>query len=151
MIGIEVVLDEKLNSVRFILDILHLLKLEQSYFRIGDIDIVYNSSKNTCCLENNVYSHNTVLSFLSEIKHLNFLSLFAFETESDVCLVDNYTQFYNSRCELVLLCADSIFFELYAKKKSDIQIVMKICKKYGQNNVTFKRLDDDKRKRFSVI
>lgn len=62
--------------------------------------------------------------------YLIFADIHAYPLKGKVKTIETYQDFLVSDCDLVFLCADSEFVEVYCKNKKTLQRIVENCEKY---------------------
>lgn len=61
--------------------------------------------------------------------YMIFVDIHAYPMEKEKYAIETYQDFLDSDCELVFLCADSIYVEIYCKHEEILQQIIKNCEK----------------------
>lgn len=94
-------------------------------------------------------------NFLQLIKdnlyYLIFINIQAYKKENTAAPIffKNYQEFYNSDCNLILLCTDSIYFDIYCKNIDILENIAERCRNHFLD-VHFITEQNDSRTRLSV-
>jgi RHS repeat-associated protein len=86
-------------------------------------------------------------------RHHNFVYFANIKAYPDNNYSDNincYDDFLNSNCELVILCSDGIYYEIYSKSEEMIRIIKSNCIKKGFDEIEYITDENDCRTIFSV-
>lgn len=62
--------------------------------------------------------------------YLIFADIHAYPLKGKVKTIETYQDFLDSDCDLIFLCVDSEFVEVYCKNKKILQQIIKNCEKY---------------------
>lgn len=65
--------------------------------------------------------------------------------------IKNYDDFVKSKCELIILCADLYYYEIYAKDTLTIEIIKSNAIKNGMYDIEYITKENDGRTVFSVV
>ncbi len=92
--------------------------------------------------------------FLDKITQLGYSVIFAnikaYPDENISSEINNYENYLTSKCELIILCYDVFYFEVYSKNKNIIKIIKLNCLKEGFDNIEYITDENDCRTIFSV-
>lgn len=84
----------------------------------------------------------------------NYLLMFgefsAFYKESDIVEIKTYDDFIESNCQLLILVADTTFFEIYAKDLATIEKIKQNAEKLDYEKVEYITDENDQRTRMSI-
>ena len=132
------------------------IDLNKYIWHVTNSEIIYYNEEikraDTGVLEPNVYNGEKFL------KQINSFPYYVISTRLFATSVGNtikpeeitdYNAFYNSNCEIALLCADS-YVDFYAKDESVIDAVAESCKKHYNCDVMFITKENDMRTGFYI-
>ncbi|WP_346886923.1 DUF2691 family protein [Clostridium sp. UBA1056] len=123
--------------------------VKRLYWNVSE-DEVYLSNDDNLFIEKFIDGS----TFFSLININYYMSIFAnIKAYTDNNYSDNincYDDFLKSNCELVILCSDSAYFEIYSKSTSIIEIIKSNCIKKGFDEIEYITDENDCRTIFSV-
>ena len=138
MIGLQFKVKNEYNN--FLLKILASVNVEQYDWDIITDDIIdANNPKDNDGIFNaaTIDGQHFLHSILKESYYLIFVDLKSFPVGSKHAQIRVFEDFVNSECQIILLCVDSIFIELYCKDQQILETIYKNCLKYGFEDVEF--------------
>ena len=125
------------------------IEIEKLWWHISE-DEIYNKLGQSI-FENSYINGKT---FLDIIQGKNYNAIFAnieaYPTNSKFKDINNYMEFLNSECQLVLFCVDVIYYEIYAKEDSVIEIIKNNAIKNNFYDIEYTTKENDGRTVFSV-
>jgi hypothetical protein len=93
--------------------------------------------------------------FLNKITQLDYSIIFAnikaYPDKNISSEINNYEDFLSSRCELIILCYDVFYYEVYSKSKSIIEVIKTNCIKNGFGGIEYITKENDCRTVFTVL
>lgn len=125
------------------------VECEKFWWHISEEEI-YNKMGESI-FENEYISGKTFSSIIHDKNHnVIFANIKAYLPDSIPNDIQNYQEFIKSECQLVLLCADVFFYEIYAKDNSIIQIIKNNAVQNMFDDVEYITKENDERTKFSV-
>ena len=125
------------------------IEIEKLWWHISE-DEIYNKLGQSI-FENSYINGKT---FLDIIQGKNYNAIFAnieaYPPNSKFKDINNYMEFLNSECQLVLFCVDVIYYEIYAKEDSVIEIIKNNAIKNNFYDIEYTTKENDGRTVFSV-
>lgn len=97
-----------------------------------------------------VYSQDKLLELCDQEHYLIMLDLRIFPKGSHCIPVQTVQEFKVSDCQLVLLCCDSSFIDIYCKDHNIQKAILEMCKYNGYKNLERIEEKTDTRTRLSV-
>jgi hypothetical protein len=93
--------------------------------------------------------------FLNKIIQLDYSVIFAnikgYTDKSISGKINYYNDFLNSNCELIILCYDVFFYEIYSKSEKVIEIIKSNCIKKGYEEIQYITEETDCRAILSIM
>lgn len=133
MIGLDIKIPN--NRGQYLLDLFSNVEILKYNWSIQHEEIL--------CYENNKYIDTKMLfpqiwmnggDFLKQISSENYYIIFAdiqaCPLAKEKTTIETYQDFLDSDCELVFLCVDSMFVEVYGKNETILQQIMTNCKQF---------------------
>ncbi|PJI07259.1 MULTISPECIES: DUF2691 family protein [Clostridium] len=94
-------------------------------------------------------------TFLRKIQEKSYMVMFAnikaYPSGCKPIDVKNYDEFVKSKCELVILCSDLYYYEIYAKDTLMIETIKNNAIKNGMYDIEYITKENDGRTVFSVL
>ena len=147
-IGIEIILSNQDDNIRFIKNVVRTLTYDESKIYTAEFDGIGKDHKAT--IPENVCTKEAFLNYLSSLDQLWFLSMYALDGNDNLPDISDYSDFKKSNCKSAVFCADSAYIDLYFKEEKDIDRALVICEQYGYEQLSVKTMQNDGRERFSV-
>ncbi|MEG1798171.1 MAG: DUF2691 family protein, partial [Clostridium sp.] len=93
--------------------------------------------------------------FLNKITQIDYSIIFAnikaYPEKNISSEINNYEDYLNSRCELIILCYDVFYYEVYSKSENIIEVIKTNCIKNGFREVEYITKENDCRTIFTVL
>jgi hypothetical protein len=119
------------------------------YWNVSE-DEVYLSNDDNLFVEKFI-DGNTFLSLINIDYYMAIFANIKAYTDNIISnKINYYDDFLKSNCELVILCYDSAYFEIYSKSTDIIEIIKSNCMKKGFSEIEYITDDNDCRTIFSV-
>jgi hypothetical protein len=112
-------------------------------------DMVYpqNTQMSESIFDSDIVSGESFQNSLNKDDYqMIFVDLKAFSVGGEISNVETYHDFINSDCQLVLLCVDSMFFEIYCKEVDIIEKIRRNCIANQFENIKFIEPEDAARR-----
>ncbi|GMQ58352.1 DUF2691 family protein [Vallitalea sediminicola] len=126
-------------------DVLNTIDVEKYFWHI-DSDEIYISNDNEGIVDNlfsrdkkkNILSGKKFKKLISEnIYYTIFGEFKAFTKDLEVTEINTFEDFRKSKCEIVLLIVDSIYYDIYCKDVNTILSIYESAVQSGYDNVEF--------------
>lgn len=130
--------------------ILNNIYIKNYFWKISEDEVLTENNKSF--FEENFYTSSIFRNFISKEKYYPiFLNLQLYkEWESlNKNKINNYNEFLNSDCELILFITDNEFVEIYSKNPKYLNTIYDNAIKNNYNNITKIYNLEDVRKNFS--
>ena len=129
--------------------ILEGVECEKLWWHISE-DEIYNKMGESI-FKNEYINGENFRCIIHENHSIIFANLKAYLPNSIPHDIQNYEEFIKSECQLILLCADGFYYEIYAKDNSIIGIINDNAIKNMFSNIENITDENDERTIFSVI
>jgi hypothetical protein len=130
--------------------VLNCVNIENYCWHI-DQDEVLDSKYYKTFFEEDYYDGQSFLKRILSAHYLIFLKLQAYPPNGNFFDIHSYEDFQASDCELLVLIADSVFFDIYAKDQAIIKAIYENAEKNNYTNILYKTKSNDSRTRMDVI
>ncbi|RJS59192.1 DUF2691 family protein [Bacillus sp. PK3_68] len=133
-------------------DLLEPIDITTFNWRVGDGEsyLVGDDSSEEALFSKDVIKGNELKILIEDNRYyLIFVDLQAYP-KGEVSEVKTYTEFIESKCELVLLVVDSCYGTIYCKNKRKIELLYRNAKERGFVGVEYITSENDIRTRLSV-
>ena len=147
-IGIEIILSNQDDNIRFIKDIVSNCTSDDSKIYTAEFDGIGKDHKAEH--PENSYTKEAFLNYLSSLDQLWFLSTYVLDRTDELPVISDYNDYAKSKCKSAVFCADSAYIDLYFKEERDISCALIVCEQYGYEQLSVKTMQNDGRERFSV-
>ena len=150
MYGLNVKLQN--NYGKYISELLANVDIERFIWQIEADDVIVKENQNNLhgLFDVKNISGKTFYNAITLNEYyLIFTDYKAFFHKDDIVEIKNGMDFYNSKCELVFLCTDSVYAEIYCKSKDIFSTILKNCK--NADIVTYDIVDFDEIIKRSMI
>ena len=136
---------------RILLTIFKGVAIEKLWWCISE-DEIYNNKDESVFLDQCIDGETFLKTISEESYHVIFANIKAYVNPVKDSYIEDYDAFIKSECQLVLLCADVSYYEIFAKDSSVIEIIKNNAKADENNfyDVEFITDENDGRTRFSV-
>lgn len=129
-------------------DILHGTSYDNFTWKIVE-DEVYVTGGNFLFTSDTLNGQSFKKIISSDPYYVVFANLQAFPNENAICEINNYSDYMNSECEIVILVCDNIFVDIYTKNQHDIELLEKNALKHGFSEIKMLTDKNDSRNLFN--
>lgn len=148
MRGISFKIDNSDNHILW--TILRGIEIEKLKWYISE-DEVYDEM-NESIFKDSQIDGEKFLGIIQEKKYtVIFANIKAYPPNSRPGYIKDYNDFTKSECNLVILCSDVFYYEIYAKERTTIEIIKSNIINCNINDLEYITEGNDSRTRFSVI
>ena len=135
---------------RYLWEIFKFIDFSKYTWYIHQHEIFYfNKEEGRICsnfFRSNILSGTEFKEYITKTDYYIYLAnIQAYPKNSEKENIITYTDFIKSKCEIVLLCADSTYAHLYSKNKEYIKNVYELCVKNRFENVEYITDENDER------
>lgn len=102
-------------------------------------------------VSNVTYNKSQFVEQLDKIRQLLFLELFIFSNDAAVDSIKDYENFINSSCKTVVLCSDSVNFDIYIKDPKVLSALYDQCRNRLHSKLEIITDKNDGRYTFNVL
>ena len=147
MLGIKFKVPNTYDNVLF--KIFSNIASQNGFWKLYEEEIIFpNNSFN---LDNDIYSDADFREIISsKFYYPIFLNLQFYKQGSTTTLINNYCDFLNSDCELILFITDNVYVEIYSKNEKTLEKINENVVNNKFQNVININDDSMVRKKFSA-
>jgi hypothetical protein len=147
MRGISFILNKSEHSI--LASILDGIDITSLYWNVSENEIYVDEGEDLY-IEKNI-DGMTFLSIINiDYYFVYFANIKAYPDNNYSDNINCYDDFLNSNCELVILCSDGIYYEIYSKSEEMIKIIKFNCIKKCFDEIEYITDENDCRTIFSV-
>jgi hypothetical protein len=88
---------------------------------------------------------------IHDIYYMVFANIKAFLDNSDISEITDFHDFMRSKCQMVIICCDAEFVEIYCKNLDDLEIIKKNALKNNYQGIENITSENDQRASFSAF
>ena len=141
MVGLDFKIGNEYNN--YLYKIFSSIDLSKYLWEIVTDDIICNENKNEGLFSSRYIDGKNFMNEISKSNYyLIFANLKAFPINAKPKRIENFNDFWESDCQMILLCVDSEFINFYCKDKVLLESVYRNCKKNGFKSIEFVTFED---------
>lgn len=148
MRGISFEIDNEYGNILY--DILCGINVSSMFWSISQ-DEIYKENGKELFTQKNIEG----ITFLNKIKNERYYTIFAKIVLYSHNFIDeeinDYSEYLNSKAEIVILINDSIYVEIYCKNNDDIEIIKNNAIKIDCSDIEYITDDNDGRTSFNIL
>ena len=133
-------------------DILKRVNIDQYFWAVDCLFLIDNEPDDS--LVEGIYLPNEFKDAIAKEHIPLFIRIRAYPLKwygQEIEEVEDYQCFMKSRCEIVLLCSDGGYYEIYAKNPDVLQSIRESCQRIKHNQLEYITDQNDGRTRFDPI
>lgn len=147
MRGISFILNKSEHSI--LASILDGIDITSLYWSVSEDEIYVDEGENLY-IEKKIDGMTFLNIINTDYYFVYFDNIKAYSDNNYSDNINYYDDFLNSNCELVILCSDGIYYEIYSKSEEVIRIIKFNCIKKGFDEIEYITDENDCRTIFSV-
>lgn len=141
IIGISVELPN--SSGRYLEKLFEKIDIDKYVWAVSDDEVLYiedNMQKKSLFSSNVVHGADVKRRVSIDEYYLVFLDIKGFNNIDDIIEIETYDEFVKSKCEIVMLCSDSSYVDIYCKNTNDLLSIVSNCNKH---NFAYEAIDEN--------
>ena len=138
------------NSENVLKTIFTDVNCEKYWWNISE-DEIYDKTDKPIFKKKYIDGKTFVNIITNQNHHVIFVNIKAYPPNSPPSDLETYGDFIKSECQLNLLCADVIYYEIYAKDNLVVEAIRSNAIKNGFQNVDYITDENDGRTKFSIL
>lgn len=150
MIGLKFEIKNEYDTILY--KVLYNIDCSQYKWKIVEEEVLTHNTNNDNhnFFIKDKYTNDEFKKLIKKIHYPIFLNLQMFKINSKIKSIENYNQYLNSDCELIIFILDNEFVEIYAKEQKMLEKIYDNALKFDFKNIEFINNRNEVKKIFSA-